>query len=84
MVLEWKDPPTPQPSKADVAAAELRERPGEWALIARETGLIIAPWWMPICRSPFYETKLVHRDRLMFGDRDVYARYTGQSGDSIA
>jgi hypothetical protein len=72
----WKAPPERKPSRAAQVAAQLRERPGEWALIHHEEGLGFLPWWSPIHQSPDFEMRFVWENpRVLFGPRDIYARY---------
>lgn len=78
--LEWKTPPAPAPRKADVVAAQLRERPNEWALIERNTPAWFMVWWEPLVNSDDYETKRVKLDQQFLGRCDIYARYVGSEG----
>lgn len=76
--LEWKNPPAPKPRRVDEVAAQLRSRPGEWALIHSGPFQLIS-WWSPLVNSTGYELKHVpiNRDQYL-GPRETYARYVGQ------
>lgn len=77
--LVWEDPPNP-PRKADVVAALLLERPGEWARIATSEALVLRPWWVPLRNDERFEVRLVPQnpDRWL-GPMVVYARARGGS-----
>lgn len=73
--LVWETPPEPPPSRVDSVAAQLRARPGEWAMIADERSLQLLPWWAPLGRDLEFEVKIVPTERRAFGPRKVYARW---------
>lgn len=73
--IVWKAPPERKPSRAALVVEQLRQRPGEWALIHHEEGLGLLPWWGPIHKSPDFETRFVReKPGEIFGPRDIYAR----------
>lgn len=78
MTIEWKNPPNPSPGKVDIVADQLRTRPREWALIAKDTEEYVFCWWNELRNDPNFELKNVDKgSSIIFGKRDVYARYVG-------
>lgn len=74
--IVWKSPPLSTPRRADVVAAQLLARPGEWAMIATSPALELLPWWGPIYNDERFEVRFVrvnpdHPSAV----REVYARY---------
>lgn len=76
--IVWKAPPERKPSRVVQVAAQLRTRPGEWALIHHEEGLGFMPWWGPLHELPDFELRFVwEKPGVILGPRDIYARYLG-------
>lgn len=84
--LEWVGPdlPAKPPSRADRVAAELRERPGEWAKIDTHEGAQLLPWYGPLLRHDDYEVETRRtrapgrNESLLFGGGyTIWARYVG-------
>ena len=82
--VEWVTaPPAPPVPKVDVVAAQLRARPGEWAVIDRRSTPLM-PWWGPLnANKEEFEVEWRKSDPahagLIFAPVDVYARYIGES-----
>lgn len=84
-VVEWRTPPAKPASRLQRVIAELQRRPGEWAQIAVSSSPLL-PWWGSLVDHPHFEvtTRPTHKDAsLLFGPRDVYARYLGRLADRL-
>jgi hypothetical protein len=86
--IEWKEPPSEthaMPEEritAECVAAQLRSKPSEWALIARNQSAAEAysPWWAPLMADDRFEVRTVpstgFMDPLRVGEPfDTYARW---------
>lgn len=73
----WKSPPPEPLPRHERVAAELRTKPGEWALIARTEAWGFGRWWAPLTSSDEFEVRSVPTTERAMGPREVYARFTG-------
>jgi len=84
-VIRWEDPPPPMTGGVPatqmrpwaLVAAQLRSRPGEWALIDRDGNIALGPrivkgtsWWAP--KGSFTAVT-----RIVDGEVRIYAKYVG-------
>lgn len=79
MAVQWQDPPKREPRKVDVVAAELRARPGQWALIEKCEAMSFLPWWGSLANDTdhFEVRHVLENPSRLFGPRDIYCRYIG-------
>lgn len=76
--VEWVDELPKVLGKADRVAAELREKPEQWARIMRGAPYFTTPfqWWVKLVHHEDYEVEYVKVDAYT---KDVYARYVGKA-----
>lgn len=84
-MVKFQDPPPSMErthGKHYAIAAELKSRPGEWALIAEATSPSVVTYitrGLGSAYTPAGSFEAV--SRLAEGHRDVYARYVGENGE---
>lgn len=76
MEPEWKEPPAPRAGLArrgdiDRIVEKLKERPGEWALVARNTSPSVASWKARGCDTKTVTAGLGYKKARC----DIYARW---------
>ena len=87
--LEWETPtpksaPKVRGSKWDPIARALRQRPGQWAVIGRDTPTSIVTTirnGQLKCFKPKGAFEAVTRNHTSRWQADVYARYVGENGE---